>query len=316
MEEALLVKYIVQEASHEEAKAVLAWIESSPENKMEFEKLRSTWNKSAEIEETYFDVQAAWQKFSNQNIKKQTKVFQLNAVIRWAAAAVIIIGLAFGINQFLSPSVNTLANTAEEPIKEIQLEDGSSIQLVSGTVSYPNQFNQTTRTVEMEGKAYFKVASNAKKKFVVKTHACAIEVLGTEFEIENKDDFITVSVTEGKVAFNTPNGGKLLEKGEAALYSTKENKIIEKEFIANDFAYGSRSLQFDKERLGNAIQEIEKLYGVQIKLSEALANKRISTAFNDESLENVLQVLAITLNIDLIEKNGQYILKEREEVTP
>jgi len=317
MEESKIVKYIVGEASIEESKEMITWLESSEKNRHEFEKLKETWQKSAEIKDEFFDTDLAWDTFKVKNLKLKTatKTITLNPFVKWAAAAVILVGLMLGVNQYLNPNikVNSFANTLQDPVKEIQLKDGSKITLVEGQIKYDENFNKKTRPIDLKGKAYFDVTSNKEKKFTVLAGNCKIEVLGTAFEVVSTEDFISVSVTEGKVAFNTPHGGKLLSKGEASLYSLKENKLSKKEFKINAYAYATRSLSFKKERLSKAVKQIEKLYQVEIDVDEAIAEKLISTQFKDESLENVLQVLELTLNIDISKQNGKIKLSRKEE---
>ncbi len=53
------------------------------------------------------------------------------------------------------------------------------------TLSYPSRFDSDTRNVTLQGEAYFEVAKNPEKKFIVSTsHQSQIEVLGTHFNVE------------------------------------------------------------------------------------------------------------------------------------
>ncbi len=72
------------------------------------------------------------------------------------------------------------------------------------TLSYPSRFDNDTRNVTLQGEAYFEVAKNPEKKFIVSTsHQSQIEVLGTHFNVEayEKEDRISATLVEGKIGF-------------------------------------------------------------------------------------------------------------------
>ena len=71
-------------------------------------------------------------------------------------------------------------------------------------LTYPSHFNGDTRNVTLHGEAYFEVAKNPEKRFIVSTsHQSQIEVLGTHFNIEayEKDDKVLATLVEGKIGF-------------------------------------------------------------------------------------------------------------------
>ena len=90
---------------------------------------------------------------------------------------------------------------------KLTLSDGTVVHLNSETVlSYPVRFAGDTREVELHGEAYFEVAKDAARPFIVKTSHYNIEVLGTRFNVADYDNDMSVHTTlvEGKVAVSGP----------------------------------------------------------------------------------------------------------------
>lgn len=100
----------------------------------------------------------------------------------------------------------------------ITLSDGTEVWLNAGSrLSFPNHFDGETRSVTLHGEAYFKVARNEKKPFVVITDHLATHVLGTEFNVKAYDDSEThVTLVQGSVKVEIPEIQKevLLYPGE------------------------------------------------------------------------------------------------------
>lgn len=143
-----------------------------------------------------------------------------------AAAAVVVSVVATSLVFFLKkPGVtNSLAmemNVVEVPegrMKLVELTDGSKIWLNAATkFSYPKQFSATTREVTLiEGEAFFDVAHETDRPFIVHSKGLSTRVLGTSFNIDayNFSKCVKISVATGKVGvskdkeiigFLTPN---------------------------------------------------------------------------------------------------------------
>ncbi|WP_242206666.1 FecR family protein [Aestuariivivens insulae] len=132
------------------------------------------------------------------------------------------------------------------------LADGSTVYLNRYTTfKYPKAFNGKLREVELEeGSAFFKVARDESKPFIVKTGVLKTKVLGTSFNIINKDTLVNVSVSTGKVgvcvgdqfinllpneqAHWTSNGSIVKSKGNAHLYDNWILKTIEFDDVSLD----------------------------------------------------------------------------------
>ncbi|HSC39116.1 MAG TPA: FecR domain-containing protein, partial [Chitinophagaceae bacterium] len=114
---------------------------------------------------------------------------------------------------------NTLSNPRGSKVIDITLADGSQIWLNAGsTITYPIAFTGNNRKVSMTGEAYFEVAHNPSRPFIVSKGGMEVEVLGTHFNINAYDDDKNIQVTllKGSVKVNKGPASHLLKPGEQA----------------------------------------------------------------------------------------------------
>ncbi|WP_073347838.1 FecR family protein [Bacteroides congonensis] len=115
---------------------------------------------------------------------------------------------------------------------QVILDDSTKVWLnAESRLSYPSQFTDSTRTVHLEGEAYFKVAANAKCPFIVKHHANTTRALGTEFNIRSyTDEKKHVTLIEGKVLLTDTLSlqKEILLPGQDAEYDSDSKMTIKK----------------------------------------------------------------------------------------
>lgn len=239
-----------------------------------------------------------------------TKILRLHRWRRISVAAVILIaGLTtWYVVRSRGPKaavalVHAPAHkAAEKPaefIRHFTLPDGTQVVLQKGgRLDYPAQFTGSGREVSLSGEAYFDVAEDNSKPFVIHTGSVRTTVLGTAFNIralpDNKE--IIVSVTTGKV--KVEDSRKLL----AVLTSNQQIKYqpvsaaVSKDSVnvaslVTDWT--KREMAFDGQSFEQVAQILGRRYGVEIIFKrEALKKCSIKAFFNGtEKLENVLNTL-------------------------
>lgn len=128
--------------------------------------------------------------------------FSLTAFLRYAAIFIF----AFALTWYLKPSTGNEISKAKPQFfnikvaygskTTIELPDSSVVILNSGsTLSYPDKFETTSRTVMLVGEAFFEVKKNSKRPFYVKTKDVTIRVLGTKFNVKSYPDENTSETT-------------------------------------------------------------------------------------------------------------------------
>ena len=153
---------------------------------------------SSTLEAPQFDANDVLTAINNKRALQETKVVQLNPFKKFmkvaAVAAFLVIGSYFYLNA-LDEKVTT--QYAEQT--EVVLPDNSEVMLnADSQISYSEKNWDKERQVNLHGEAFFKVAKG--KRFTVGTSAGTVAVLGTQFNVENRDGFFEVTCFEGLVS--------------------------------------------------------------------------------------------------------------------
>lgn len=249
----ILVKYVVDQLSEDDEKAVEEWIKADPSHKEFVNSIEELWEKSASNKDVDFQINAldAWKQIENKlSASRPIPISQISpqgqhtgrvktAGRFWMAmkiAAMIL--FAFGASYF-TVSNYFISQPAEEVVKSVEMKeiktdrgqkpvivsfsDGTEIFLnAESTLRYPETFNSDNREVYLVGEAYFNVAHLSSSTFTVHAKNSKVEVLGTEFNIKSwqSDDKVEVTVNDGKVAFSTTDSLENLA-GKARVILTK-----------------------------------------------------------------------------------------------
>ena len=129
--------------------------------------------------------------------------------------------------QTANPELATLTTPRGGEFRVV-LEDGTEVWLNAATrLSYPEVFNGRERRVQLEGEAYFKVAKNEEKPFIVSSGGQDIRVYGTEFNVHAYSDEANIYTTlvEGSISLRPANGNQselMLTPGKQAIFDKAE----------------------------------------------------------------------------------------------
>ncbi|NBB75939.1 MAG: hypothetical protein GVY02_01050, partial [Bacteroidetes bacterium] len=145
-----------------------------------------------------------WNRVMQDIEESNTPVYRLlpgSSMIRWAAAAAILITLSIGIYFVYEASTPALIADAGSETTEIILEDGSSVTLRPYSQLYRDVYSSTEHTYTLTGEGYFRVEANPNRTFSVLTESARITVLGTTYVLSGRDDQSTVFLEEGRLRF-------------------------------------------------------------------------------------------------------------------
>lgn len=308
----VIVKYINEEASQEERQKLELWLNEHSDNKLLFNKIKATWDASAELnQDKTFDKQNAWEAIQDK-ISKEEKVIPLRSekksVNAWIlrVAAVLVIGL---LGVWVSKTLNAkpeliLVSTSTEQ-KTVTLPDGSKITINKNSqLKYPKVFDDTERHIELSGQAFFEVTKDAQKPFVIHHTNFDIKVLGTSFDVKayDKDNETKVTVITGKVAFSDKySHSVILEKGEQGVLDISKKSLAKTNDVSdNVLAWKSKTLQFNNTTIKELRECLIQYFDADINIENpALMNCRFTGSFVNPELSEILKALEITLNLKI-----------------
>jgi ferric-dicitrate binding protein FerR (iron transport regulator) len=309
-----IAKHLTGELSEAEQALLEKWVAASEENQQYFQQMERLWQHSILGRQGLskeVDVEAALKRTKAKIQAPKAKVLQLN-YWRFAAAAIllVLIGAIWFFQQHDQPQEVMLS--AQENTLHDTLSDGSAIALNQHS-SLSASFTQKSRRVKMTGEAYFEVAPNAEKPFVIAVQDVEVTVVGTKFNIDNRSDpnWIIVSVEEGKVQVKSGNQVEYLIAGEQARIEVKNGQFKRNQTkpSGNISAWANHQFVFDDVPLSEVIPLLEKNYQVKINLTNKdLANCRLYVRFNNEPIERIIPVIAETFSLKITQLNGQYFL--------
>lgn len=208
----------------------------------------------------------------------------------------------------VSPALNTLVIPTTKTYK-ITLSDGTEVTLNSmSKLKFPFTFLKNKREVFVSGEAYFKVAKDANRPFIVHTPSTTINVLGTEFNVNTYDSLhISTSLVSGSVQTIGNRGQSVrLKPGQEAVFSP-DGKFKIQNFDANNTLSWMRGVYFFQNcRLKDIAAVAYRWYGQTIKFdAPSEANSRFTGALlKHKPLKAFLNKLSFTSNIRYYNKDG------------
>lgn len=211
-------------------------------------------------------------------LKYRNRRRRLQHVFKYAAVVLLLIGSTVFFTKYLDQDsfndyeYQTLFVPAGQRAK-LTLPDGSTVWLnAQSTLKYPARFNGKKRTVELVGEAYFDIAQNKKKPFVVTTQNVEMEVLGTEFNVYSYPEtgYVQTDLIEGALKVSDITSRQLsvtLKPNEQATF--KDGKIYVGESAYSDyFLWKDGIYTFENESLLDILEKLQLYYDVKIVVED------------------------------------------------
>ncbi len=206
---------------------------------------------------------------------------------------------------------NTLTVPARMNYK-LELSDGTEVWMNSASnLKFPFNFTGATREVYLEGEAYFIVAKDIKKPFIVHTQGTHIKVLGTSFNINSYGLEVITSLVEGAVVNNAAQQSVLMKPGTQATYSSTSG-FTQKPFEADRVLSWMQGIYyFDDIPLANMTAVIKRWFNVNLVVDNPkISNLTFTGAIEkNKSLDSFISNLEATSGIKAYLKNGELHLK-------
>ncbi|AFK01495.1 anti-FecI sigma factor, FecR [Emticicia oligotrophica DSM 17448] len=308
----------------------------------ELDKLSLKWSAN-QVNQRFDDLRDS---FVNKEIRDGLQIPYSKPIIRWAAAAIILISIGWwyyqksdtqsGIYKELvaNSSIELIEkeNRSEKPLL-ITLDDGSSILLQKGSrLSYPAAFKHDKREVYLDGEAFFEVAKNPEKPFFVFANELVTKVLGTSFTIKafKKQKDVQVIVRTGKVSvyrLDEVNKNARIISGESKVldgviavpnqqisFDKKENNfsktLVEQPEMLSEMP--QYNFEFRDESAANIFATIQKAYGIIIIYDEELLKEcPVTATLSDEPLYGKLDLVCNAIEAQYQVIDGQIIINSK-----
>lgn len=257
--------------------------------------------------------------FNSSVVIRFNKIYKRVAI---AATILLLISVGTLVGVLLTPSNNEymVESNFSNKVKKVMLSDGSNVTLnVGSKLFYPKAFNSSKREVFLVGEAYFDVAKDARKKFIVHAGDLSIAVLGTKFNVKAYANDVDVFTTlfEGSIKLNIANSTfEQILKPNQSFYLNQVSKTAKIENVQNandDLAWTNEKIVMDNMRIEDVCKELERVYSKHfVILDKEIANKKITGEYcYQEPVDEFLNLLKITAGVDYSITNETIVIKKK-----
>lgn len=212
-----------------------------------------------------------------------------------------------------------LINTIYVPLGgtyQLVLEDGSKVWVNSGSsMKFPVVFNAKQRIIELVGEAYFEIAKDKGRPFIVKTNHQEILVTGTHFNVSAypDDQLTTTTLLEGEVHVSNGTAKKVLKPGQQSLLSSRSSYITVQ--IPDDLesitGWKNGYFMSSHENIKSIMTKVARWYNVEVEYKGDFSHKYFTgTISKQEELADVLKIIGLTNSV-IFKVEGRRILVMR-----
>lgn len=234
----------------------------------------------------------------------------------WAAAAVLVLGLAFGAyagwKHYFPEAPWQVYASATAVNREIDLADGSHVVL-GGASELRVRLSAERRSIELQsGEAFFRVAHDSEREFTVRTGRISIHAVGTAFDVRRSGERVQLIVAEGRVRLSSDDGSwGLGPSSRPALFVDAGQKVVF-DPSASQLSFSSATaqqatswqedrLEFIDEPLGSVVANVNRYASPPLVISTAELNTLTFTGtVYTNSIDGWLSALPQAIPVEIV----------------
>lgn len=302
-----IARYFNEELSSTERVQFLHEVDSNETLKKQFAEYQNLYallNISPQIENRKIGKQK-YDRFVQQKQNRILKKLWLGRIGYAAAILVLVVSsslltLWYTQNEevvFVADEMNTLYTPAGQRACLV-LQDGTEVWLnAKSKLIYPAQFTGKERRVKVEGEAFFNVAKDSVKPFIVSAMDVDMKVLGTQFNVYCYPDagYVETSLLEGsvRVFFSGKEKEGILLKPDQQVTAANGKMVVKPIRLNEHFLWRDGVYAFENEPLINILKKLELYYDVKIVVEDTtMFNETYTGKFRQrDSLDDIFKIL-------------------------
>ncbi|WP_316819289.1 FecR family protein [Pedobacter nyackensis] len=196
------------------------------------------------------------------------------------------------------------ASTPRGGMYNVTLPDGTLVMLnAESSLTFPAAFVAKTRTVTLQGEAYFEVTKDKLRPFIVKSDGQTVEVLGTHFNVNSYKTNRSVKTTllEGSVKVVGSGQEVLLSPGQQA--NLTNNQLHVKTVDPEEaISWKNGYFRFNDEKIQHVMEQIARWYNIEVVYKGTPTEEGFTgTISRTSNISDVLSMLERTkaVNFDI-----------------
>lgn len=326
----LLERFMRGETSSDEEQQLMEWLRTSEGGEQLKGYYYKIWHNSgeelsAEVQGRMFArIKSRMRETRNEEFnRKYILKLKTRRLCQYAAVILLIIGAAIGGHFYTDPteteksSSQYLVNTEKGQRANVTLPDGTVVWLNSYTrLSYDVGYGGSKRVVSLTGEAFFDVANDKERPFIVKTKGMDVEALGTTFNVKayNEDTRIVATLFSGSVRVSAAGRDVTLSPDEDAIWEWSSGKLTVRKLGNSSHAsmWRDNELVFNGETLSEIAVLLNRMYNVHIIFkSDEIKEYSFTGVIRNNSLDNVIELISLTSPITYKTKGDTIELNSR-----
>lgn len=256
--------------------------------------------------------------------KRRSKVFTMRNLMSYVAVILLVLATGVGSHlytnlllQEVSPK-EYLIRAAKAQKASLVLPDGTKVWLNSDSeIKYTNLYGEKERRISLDGEAYFEVAKDSVRRFIVQADELAVEALGTSFNVKayQEDNLAVVTLFQGKVKASAGKEEAYLLPDQSVTYN-KDKRFLSTETLSDASRaclWRNNELSFSDEPLSEIAVLLNRMYNVQVQFkTESVKRLRFTGVITNNSLENIIELISLTSPIIYTSKGDTVIIDTKK----
>jgi ferric-dicitrate binding protein FerR (iron transport regulator) len=311
----LITGYLNRSLDKGELDKFYEWIHESADNRELYFEAKLIYDACTPLSLSASDLDESWRRLvgKREKLEKQESASGRRLWRRLApyAAAVVILAVTVSGLFIALPKDDSSQFSLQyiggnnQKANVLLFPDGTKICVGSDTrIHNEADYGKESRTVHLDGEAYFEVAKQADRPFIVKIKGQEIEVLGTKFNVRaySSDSVSVTTLLEGSVQLHTeyPQKYTVLEPNQELVYNRRSNTIKVNEVDASlAIMWIDGYYRFFDQKLEIILSKLERRYDVRFAISsERLKNRKFSgTFYYSQDIEDILGIINLSIPI-------------------
>jgi transmembrane sensor len=311
----IIIRSLQGRSSPAEEESLREWRQASLVNERYYREMARTWRLAGVIEPVASAADRVRIASSSRTheiaipARRRKRGFLRGAAFLSGAAAALVAGLCLGLYW---PSPDDPPRFAAEEfitgpyeLVTTRLSDGTVVRLAPKSRLHVSEGDEN-REVWLDGHAFFAVARNDGRPFIVRTRAGDAVVLGTRFDVQVQDNGMQVFVVEGRVAHHA--GGQEVQVGAMEISRVTDGSAPAVQPIEDAsplLSWLGEFLVFQSTPIKEVARELERRFAVQVRVAdEKLAERTVTAWFTNEDLEEVVLIVCRAADVRCLVRDG------------
>jgi len=274
------------------------------------------------------DVDRAWNNLNSRLIKDSNNLIESPVRIslfrttsfRIAAAAILLfsVGTAaiFINNTGILNKKSTVVALIDQKNVLISLPDGSKVYLNRDSkLTYRKNFGKHRRDVDLSGEAFFEIAPDVSKPFIIDAGNAKVKVVGTSFNVitNNSESAVEVFVKTGKVMVSDNSGSQTIQL-DPGFVGTMNSKTSEKKVNSdlNYLSWRTNYLDYSGQKLSIVFNDLKRVYNMDIVADDpAILENPWHAPIDNSSEETIIKIICLSFNLGYTKEGDVYHLSKK-----